>query len=473
MAGELGGDRSDTLNRRAILKAGMAAGTVAAASPWILRHAHAQGMDLGPYQEAKINWRQAEGQHVNVAVIAASYFQNLIDLTPEFEALTGIKVGYEKIPPGQLRQKCVLDLSSKTGTYSTHAGDPMYLSLYAANNWTEALDNYLSNPALTDNNWFQFEDIVEAWRKANMVNGKLYALPYQGEMTIQIYRKDLFDAKGLKPAETFDDILSNAKAVHDPQNRLWGFCLRGMAGAGQNMYLYPSISGAFGAKWFDANGKIRVNQPEAVAALEWYVNAMATYAPKAAQNWNWPDIADAFSQGTIASYIDGQSGVTVIANPASSKVMGNIGYARWPKGPSGRRVTAIWNWAMPINSALPEKARNATWLWLQWACSKETQIRTSYKFKGIGRRFDINRLSIWKSPEYEKFAADAGYNFINASLDSLNLDTDVDWRPRVPQWPAIGETMGKIIQSAVVGQTKPKQALDEAQTQVERIMSRS
>ena len=216
-----------------------------------------------------------------------------------------------------------------------------------------------------------------------------------------------------------------------------------------------------------------MNQPEAVAALEWYVNAMSTYAPKAAQNWNWPDIADAFSQGTIASYIDGQSGVTVIANPASSKVVGKIGFARWPKGPSGRRVTAIWNWAMPINSALPEKARNATWLWLQWACSKETQIRTSYKFKGIGKRFDVNRLSIWKSPEYQKFAGDAGYKFIDASLDSLNLDTDVEWRPRVPQWPAIGETMGKIIQSAVVGQMKPKQALDEAQTQVERIMSRS
>ena len=217
MAPKPGRDRSATLNRRAILKAGMAASTVAVASPWVLRRAHAQTMDLGPYQEAKINWRQAEGQRVNVAVIAASYFQNLIDITPEFEALTGIKVGYEKVPPGQLRQKCVLDLSSKTGTYSTHAGDPMYLSLYAANNWTEALENYLSNPALTDNNWFQVDDIIEAWRKADMVNGKTYALPFQGEMTIQIYRKDLFDAKGLKPAETFDDILNNAKAIHDPQ----------------------------------------------------------------------------------------------------------------------------------------------------------------------------------------------------------------------------------------------------------------
>ena len=56
------------------------------------------------------------------------------------------------------------------------------------------------------------------------------------------------------------------------------------------------------------------------------------------------------------------------------------------------------------------------------------------------------------------------------SLDSLREDTDVDWRPRVAQWPAIGETMAKIIQATLVGQVKPKPALDDAQTQVERIM---
>ena len=41
-----------------------------AGAPWVLRHAHAQGMDLGPYQNAKINWRQAEGQTVNVSCIS-------------------------------------------------------------------------------------------------------------------------------------------------------------------------------------------------------------------------------------------------------------------------------------------------------------------------------------------------------------------------------------------------------------------
>ena len=77
-----------------------------------------------PYKAAKINWRQAEGETITVAVIPASYFDNLISLQPQFEALTGIKLRFEKVPPGQIRQKAMLDLSSKTATYATHARRP-------------------------------------------------------------------------------------------------------------------------------------------------------------------------------------------------------------------------------------------------------------------------------------------------------------------------------------------------------------
>ena len=456
--------RRRALYRTAVLGAGLAA------APWIARFAHAQAFDLGPYQNAKINWRLAEGQTINVAVIPAVYFEHLIALTPEFEALTGIRVRYDKVPPVQIRQKCVLDLSSRSGSISTHAADPMYLPLYATNKWVEPLERYLDDPKLTDKAWFRYDDIFEAWRKADMVGNSVFGIPFDGEVTLQTYRRDLFEAKGLKPAETLDDVLKNAKALHDPDNRMWGFCLRGMAGAGQNMYIYPSIMGAFGARWFDPGGNIRVNSPEAVAALDWYVSSQKMYAPKAAQNWNWPDIADAFAQGTIASYIDGNTAASVIANPERSKVLGKIGYARWPKGPSGRRVTSLWNWALPINSALPQKAREATWLFIQWAASEETQARTSYNTKLPGRRFGVNRVSIWKSPEYTRTLADSGDGLLQTTLDSLAQDTDVDWRPRIPQWPAIGETMSKIVQSALVGQMTPKAALDDAQVQVERII---
>ena len=101
------------LTRRSVIGGALASPLLALGAPWIIRPANAQSMSLGPYQEAKINWRQAEGEQITVGVIPAGYFDNLVGLTPEFEALTGIKVRYEKIPPGQVRQKAMLDLSSQ------------------------------------------------------------------------------------------------------------------------------------------------------------------------------------------------------------------------------------------------------------------------------------------------------------------------------------------------------------------------
>ena len=123
-----------------------------------------------------------------------------------------------------------------------------------------------------------------------------------------------------------------------------------------------------------------------------------------------------------------------------------------------------------LNAALTEKQKKATWLFIAWAASAETQARTSWKFAGPAKRSGINRMSLWRSPEFAEAMKNAGDNFIPAALESLEQDTDVEWRPRVPQWPAIGETMATAIQSALVGQKKPKEALDEAQARITTIL---
>ena len=456
---------SFSLQRRRTVQAG-AALVSGALLPGLAR---AQQADLGPYQQAKINWRQAEGEAITVAVIPASYFENLIVITPQFEALTGIKVRYDKVPPGQIRQKAMLDLTSKTATYATSATDPMYYPLYASNKWVDPLDGFIGDASLTDPNWFRYDDLLKAWRDADSVDGKPYGIPYDGEVTVQVYRKDLYDAKGLKPAETLEEYLKNAQAVHDPANRVWGAAMRGFAGAGQNMYIYPSIFRSFGGDWF-SGGRIRVNGPEAIAALDWYVDALSKYAPAAVRNWNWPDIADAFAQGTLGVYVDAHSSAAVLNNPEKSKVIGKIGFARWPKGPTGKRVTSIWNWGFPVNAALSPRAKRATWLFISWAASAETQARTSWKFAGPAKRSGVNRSSLWRNADFIGLMKASGHNFVEAALESLEQDTDVNWRPRVPQWPAIGDTMATAIQAALVGQKKSKESLDEAQARIDQVM---
>jgi len=160
---------------------------------------------------------------------------------------------------------------------------------------------------------------------------------------------------------------------------------------------------------------------------------------------------------------------SVLVDPQKSKVIGKMDFARWPAGPSGRRVTSIWNWGFVINGSLPEKTRKATWLFVQWATSRETQMRTAVA-EGQPPRLGANRLSVIQSPEYKKITDGIGPHFVSAYLDSMDHDTDPDWRPRVPQWPAIGETMSVAIQQALSGQATPKAALDNAQNRIEQVM---
>jgi ABC-type glycerol-3-phosphate transport system substrate-binding protein len=162
----------------------------------------------------------------------------------------------------------------------------MYFPLYASNKWVEPLDKYLNDASLTDAAWFKYDDIIKAWRDADSVDGKPYGIPYDGEVTVQVYRKDLYDAKGLKPAETYDQLAANAKALNDPANRIYGLALRGFAGAGQNMYIYPSLP----------EGSAAVGEQ---AATSWKpprrcapgMSTRSAAAP-AVRNWNWR-IADA------------------------------------------------------------------------------------------------------------------------------------------------------------------------------------
>src|SRR5207237_4250327 len=117
-----------------------------------------------------------------------------------------------------------------------------------------------------------------------------------------------------------------------------------------------------------------------------------------------------------------------------------------------------------INGAPADQAERAPWRFNPWAAGAEAQARTSWKFAGPAKRSGVNRSSLWRNPEYTKFLAEGGQGLAEAALQSLDQDTDVNWRPRVPQWPAIGDTMPTAIQAALVGQKKPKEALDEAQS---------
>ena len=380
-----GGCMRGEVSRRTVLKTTVA-GAALIAAPALLTGRAAAATDLSSFKKAKIDWRQAAGASITIGVIPAGYFLNLDALMPQFKELTGINAKLEKTPPGPDPPEG----GARPVEQDRHLGEPCRRPDVLPALCRQRLGR--SARPLSGRRQADRPGLVRITTTSSRpgaaptsIKGKPYGVPYDGETTLQVYRTDVYQKLGLKPAETLEDYTKNAAKVNDPDHRLWGAALRGFKGAGQNMYIYPSIFGEYGGEWFKG-GKMVVNGKEAVEALSWYVNLLTKYAPKGVTNWNWPDIADAFGQGTLGSYIDANTSAAVIANPKKSKVIGKIGFARWPKGPSGKRVASIWNWSFPINGALSKKDKVATWLFIQWATSKEVQAATSYGFSGAYKR---------------------------------------------------------------------------------------
>ena len=302
--------------------------------------------------------------------------------------------------------------------------------------------------SLTDDAWFKFDDIIPAWRSADSVDGKLYGVPYDGEVTIQVYRKDLYDAKGLKPADTLEAYVANAAALNNPGDRIWGTALRGVAGAGQNMYIYPSIFREFGGNWMK-DGKLTVNGPEAEAALAWYVDADAQICAGGGV-----ELELARYRGRLLARHGGElhrRAFLGFGRQQSRKIQGNRQgrLCALAQGPVRQARDLDLELGFSDQRGASDKKKKATWLFIQWAASAETQARTAHRFAGPTKRSGVNRTSIWKDPDYVKLMNGFGDNFVEATMQALQEDTDVDWRPRVPQWPAVGDTMATAIQSAL------------------------
>ncbi len=147
---------------------------------------------------------------------------------------------------------------------------------------------------------------------------------------------------------------------------MYGLALRGFAGAGQNMYIYPSIFRGFGGSWFKGKD-IVVNSPEAVNALDWYVNALtASTRRRRCATGTGPTSPTPSRRARSATYIDAHSSAAVHHQPREVQGGRQDRLSRaGRKGPNGKRVTSIWNWGFPINAALTEKQKKATWLFIQ------------------------------------------------------------------------------------------------------------
>ncbi len=417
--------------------------------------------ELEPYLGVNINWKQFEGESITLAS-PASTAEQWGDYIHIFEKLTGIKVTIEGYPEDALRQKTYTDLIMRTGIYDVVVVDPMYVPIYAEGGTLEELPKYLNDSKLTDEGWYGLNDIFVSLREVLSWKGKLYALPYSSETTLLIYKKSLFEEKGVKVPETMGELMSAAEALNDPANNLYGIGMRGKRGGGDNVYIWAGFFLAYGGEWFDANWEPTFNSVEGVAAAEFYAEIMQKYAPPGASSWTWAEPYEALMHGRLAMCIDCTDFGFDVWKPSESSSVGDYWFAPLPKGPTGKRAPSLFGWGLAISSSSTNK--EAAWLLIQWLTSKPFMEDFCLQtYAGAN-----TRRSIFEGDRDEKEFGEYG-NIIEMYINGLE-NASVNYRPRVPEWPEIGDEVGIAIEIAITGKESAKAALDKAAARVRDIM---
>jgi len=143
----------------------------------------------------------AQQKTVTIAVVNNPAMIELKKLSPKFEADNpNIKLNWVVVEENILRQRVTTDVSTGSGQF-----DLVFIGLYetpifAKRGWLKEMGNIPAD--------YDIEDVFKSIRDGLSYEGKLYALPFYGESSMLMYRKDLFDEKGLKMPEqpTYDDI---------------------------------------------------------------------------------------------------------------------------------------------------------------------------------------------------------------------------------------------------------------------------
>src|SRR6476660_9900652 len=159
----------------------------------------------------------AQQKTVTIATVNNPDMIELKKLSSKFEEKNpDIKLNWVIVEEKVARQRITTDVSTGSGQF-----DIVFIGLYetpifAKRGWLRPLENFPAD--------YDLDDIFTGLRDGLSYEGKLYAIPFTGESSMLMYRKDLFDAKGLNMPDqpTYGDIAKFADALTDKAKGIYG-----------------------------------------------------------------------------------------------------------------------------------------------------------------------------------------------------------------------------------------------------------
>lgn len=380
-----------------------------------------------------------------------------------------IELEWVTLEENVLRQQVTTDIATNGGQY-----DVMTIGTYEVPTWGKQ-DRLVSLNDLPAT--FDVDDLLPAIRSGLTVDGELYAAPFYGESSMVMYRTDLMEKAGLTmpQAPTWTFIREAAVAMTDRNAGVYGICLRGKAGWGENMAFLTATANSFGAKWFDMGWNAQFDSPEWKETLSFYIDLLNEAGPPDATQNGFNENLTLFQNGKCGIWIDATVAASFITDPSTSQVADTVGFALAPDNGLGKRSNWLWAWALAIPAGTQKV--DAAKKFVEWATSKDYQALVAEK-EGWANVPPGTRKSLYGNPEYARIP------FAKMTLDSINgadpLNPTVDKVPYVgvqfvaiPEFQKIATSVGQQFSAALAGTISIEDALSNAQALTTREMRKA
>jgi multiple sugar transport system substrate-binding protein len=273
--------------------------------------------------------------------------------------------------------------------------------------------------------------------------GPLLEVPVNCESYSLAFVPDILSERGLDVPETWEDYFAVARQVaRGTDGTRRGFGQRGR-GEWHTMYTgFATQLWSCGGRDFDPDGRAAFADPEAVAVTEAFIEALRDAGPVDWPEQRWYELALDFARGRYALLVDSDHYVAFFEDERYSELVGRIGYALPPAGPSGERRPNLWTWSLAMTAASRDKpaARD----FIAWAASKSFLLRSA----GEGN-MNPTRKSIWEDPSFQALTAPWG-DFAAVSRQLLDEHATVLATP-TPQYREIALRWTEALREAYNG----------------------
>ena len=396
---------------------------------------------------------------ITIATVNNGDMIRMQGLTSDFTEKTGHEVEWVTLEENVLRQRVTQDIATSGGQFDVMTIGMYETPIWAAQDWLVALDDL---PAEYD-----IDDILPAMRAGLSHEDTLYAAPFYGESSMVMYRTDLMEAAGLEMPEapTWDFIAEAARAMTDKDAEIYGVCMRGKAGWGENMAFLTTMANSFGARWFNEDWEPQFDSDAWNQTINFYLDLMNDAGPPGASTNGFNENLALFQQGKCGMWIDATVAASFVTNPDESTVADKVGFALAPDAGLGKRANWLWAWALAIPAGTQKE--EAAKAFINWATSKE-YLALVAENEGWANVPPGTRTSLYENPEYQKVP------FAAMTLESINVadptNPTVDPVPyigiqfvAIPEFSGIGTLAGQEFSAALAGQQSAEEALEKAQ----------